>query len=99
MANATPGMETPDTASVKGNGNGTDEEHVGDICILDMGEHSRKRVKRLRKGRGKLMAKVERAIDELQAGGVLSPSAQTVIVIVREETSFTSLFDDDDDDD
>jgi urease accessory protein UreE len=75
------------------------EERLGDICILDMGEHSRKRVRRLRKGKGKLMYKVERAIDELQEGGILSPSAQTVIVIVREEMTFTSIFDDDDDDD
>jgi len=77
----------------------SDDERIGDICVLDLGEHNRRRVKRLRRGKGKLMTKVERAIEELQEGGVLSASAQTVIVIVREEMSFSSIFDDDDDDD
>ncbi len=68
------------------------ENRKGDICVLDMGKHTRKRIRQLRRGKGKLMYKVECAIEDLRKDGVLSPSAQTVIVVVREERSFGGLF-------
>lgn len=71
----------------------------GVVCVVDLGEQSRKRVKRLRRGKGRLMAKVERVIDDLEEEGVLKAGAQTVVVVVREEPSLGGLFDDDDDDD
>lgn len=77
----------------------TTEPARGEMCIIDLGEHSRRRVKRLRKGRGRLMDKVERTLANLEEDGVISASAQTVIVIVREEPTGFSLFGDDDDDD
>jgi urease accessory protein UreE len=99
MVNVTATTEKPAKPAPSEPSEPSDDERIGDICILDMGEHNRRRVKRLRRGKGKLMSKVERAIEELQEGGVLSPSAQTVIVIVREELSLSSIFDNDDDDD
>jgi hypothetical protein len=74
------------------------EAESGIVCVLDLGEHRRKRVKKLRKGGGRLMEKVEDAVASLQEQGVLKPDAQTVVVVVREEWSLRGMLDDDDDD-
>jgi hypothetical protein len=75
----------------------------GITCVIDLGEHSRKRVRKLRRGEGRLMEKVEDAVASLQENGVLSADAQTVVIVVRQELSLAGLFDrdeeDDDDDD
>lgn len=76
-----------------------EEAESGIVCVLDLGEHRRKRVKKLRKGEGRLMEKVEDAVASLQEQGVLKPDAQTVVVVVREEWSLRGMLDDDDDDD
>lgn len=76
-----------------------DDADEGATVIIDLGEHARKKVKRLRKGKGRLMEKVEDAVEQLKAEGVLAANAQTVVVVVREEPSLAGLFSDDDDDD
>jgi hypothetical protein len=53
--------------------------------IIDLGEQSRKRVKLLRKGQGKLLEQVNEAIRQLTASGKLASGAQPVVVVVREE--------------
>jgi hypothetical protein len=53
--------------------------------VIDLGRKNRKQVKRLRKGRGKLLDKVAGVIDGMRATGALQPNAQTVIVVVREK--------------
>ncbi|WP_438022411.1 hypothetical protein [Sorangium sp. So ce233] len=53
--------------------------------IIDLGKKSRKRVKKLRKGRpGGLMSKVQEVIEQLRQAGSVPASAHTVVVIVRE---------------
>ena len=74
-------------------------EAVSEMCVVDLGEHSRKAVKRLRRGEGRLMDKVEDAILSLREEGILGASSQAVVVVVREESRVESLFDDEDDDD
>ena len=59
---------------------------TGIVCVLDLGEHPRKRIKRLRRGEGKLMEKVEDALADLTAQGVIGGQVQTVVVVVREES-------------
>lgn len=71
----------------------------GAICVINMGEQSRKRIRRLRKGTGRLMEKVEDALAELQTQGVLEKNVQTLVVVVKEERTLANLFDEDDDDD
>jgi hypothetical protein len=66
---------------------------AGVVCVLDLGEQKRKRIKRLRRGEGKLMVKVEDAITDLQNQGVLGKQVQTVVVVIREESGVRSLFD------
>lgn len=67
---------------------------AGITCVLDMGEHSKKRIKRLRRGEGTLMGRVEDAISDLHAQGVLSEQMQTVVVVVRQESEGFSIFGD-----
>jgi hypothetical protein len=79
-----------------------DDDEGGIVCVVDLGEHSRRRVRRLRRGEGRLMEKVEDAVASLTSNGVLSGNAQTVVVVVRQEPSLSGMWDsevDDDDDD
>ena len=52
--------------------------------VIDLGKHRRKRVKDLRKGTGRLAEEVNSCLAELRLAGTVSPTAQTVVVIVRE---------------
>jgi len=74
-----------------------DQGKAGITCMLDLGEQKKKRIKKLRKGEGRLMSKVEDAVADLQAQGLLESKVQTVVVVVREGFSLSSVFDSDDD--
>ena len=80
---------------------------ASEYVIMDLGRHKPKQVKQLRKGRGKLLRRVQHAIDELRASGLNQP---IVLVVERKSPETTSMFplptllpfafaDDDDDDD
>lgn len=77
----------------------SEQSEKGIVCVIDLGEHSRRRVRRLRRGEGRLMERVEDAVAALVENGVLSADAQTVVVVVRQEPSLSGLFSDDEDDD
>jgi hypothetical protein len=64
-----------------------DETHPPRAVVLDLGKHKSKRVKDLRKGRGRLLGDIERAVDELRAQGVLGADAQTVVVVVERKAA------------
>ena len=51
--------------------------------VIDMGKKGRKKVKKLRRGRGPLLEDVNDVITELQAEGKLNADAAPVIVVVR----------------
>ncbi len=53
--------------------------------IIDLGKHRRKRIKDLRRGKGRLADEVSGCVEELKAAGTLASSAQTVVVVVREK--------------
>lgn len=63
----------------------TDESVVREPIIVDLGKHKRKRVRRLRKGRGRLAGRVMDALDDLYAEGAVEGEAQPVVVIVRQK--------------
>lgn len=71
----------------------------GIVCVLDLGEHSRRRIRSLRRGEGRLMEKVEDTVAALKEDGVLDAAAQTAVVVVRQEAGLFPDDDDDDDDD
>lgn len=59
--------------------------------VLDLGKHSRKRVRALRKGEGTLFADVNDAVEHLRQGGVVGADAQTVIVVVERRSASLGL--------
>jgi hypothetical protein len=52
--------------------------------VLDMGKKSRKLIRRLRKGRGKLMDRVNGVIQDLKTDGSINASAQPIIIVIRQ---------------
>jgi hypothetical protein len=70
------------------------------LVVVDLEEaQSSHEVKRLRKGRGKLMNRVERIVADLVEAGTVKSTAQPVVIVVREFPAPFWTMDDDDDDD
>jgi hypothetical protein len=53
--------------------------------IVDIGKRKRSDVKKLRRGKGKLVSRVQDTIEDLKSSGELDPSAQTVVIIVEKK--------------
>jgi hypothetical protein len=53
--------------------------------IINLGKHKRKRVRRLRKGRGRLVGDVYDAIDDLRAAGEIGENDRPIVMIVRQK--------------
>lgn len=70
---------------------------ASNVCIIDVGTQSRKRIKKLKRGEGKLMSKIDDIVQDLIDENVVPEGAATVIVIVKQEQSIMGMFDDDDD--
>ena len=82
------------TTETKDQGSGKSPQ----IVIVDFDEAQPSRlVSRLRKGRGKLVNKVEKIVSELVEAGTIKSTAQPVVLVVREYPSGWSFEDDDDD--
>lgn len=62
-----------------------------DTVIVDLGKHRRKRIRRLRKGRGRLFDDVQDTIEDLKSDGSIDADAQTVVVIVRQKSRRSRL--------
>ncbi|MCC6776903.1 MAG: hypothetical protein IT537_09750 [Hyphomicrobiales bacterium] len=72
------------------------------IVIVDLEDpQTSQRVKQLRKGKGKLLTKVERIVSDLVEAGTVKATAQPVVIVVREipASPFSFGMSDDDDDD
>jgi uncharacterized protein DUF6200 len=74
------------------------------LVVVDLGRRqSPKQVKRLRKGRGKLMRHIDEIVEELIQAGTLKANAQPVVIVVREKAPmpwpFPATDDDEEDDD
>lgn len=74
-------------------------ESDSSLVILDIGKRDAKDIKKMREGKGKLLRKVNEAVDQLREVGRIEPSAQIVLVIVRKDMGLFDLSDDDDDND
>ena len=57
----------------------------GGSIVVDLKKQKRGPVRRLRKGRGKLMAEVLELVAAMKAEGKVAHDAQTVIVVVRQK--------------
>ncbi len=58
--------------------------------LIDLGKHSAKKVRRLKRGQGPLMDDVTAAVQELKGAGKVNANAQVVVVVVRPKAE--SLF-------
>jgi hypothetical protein len=65
----------------------TDAGKNRDTLVVDLGSKNRKQIKRLRKGKGKLMDKVNQCLNELKASGTISGSVQPVVLVVKEKAT------------
>ncbi|HMV68490.1 MAG TPA: hypothetical protein PKA64_16695 [Myxococcota bacterium] len=67
---------------------------AGDMVVVDLGKHKRKRIKQLRKGEGSLTDDVREAIEELREAGTIGADAVPVVFVVKEKQSdrFGKLF-------
>jgi Family of unknown function (DUF6200) len=59
--------------------------------IVKLGRQSRKRIKRLSEGRGKLFGEVMETIEELRKSGQISATAQPLIFVVKQDHEFSIL--------
>lgn len=59
--------------------------------LIDLGKKKADDVRKLRKGKGKLLRQVEDAIQQLQSAGTISSTAQPVIVVVTERLQSKGL--------
>ena len=57
-----------------------------ELIVVDLNKRqTKKRIKQLRKGRGKLLGQIGEVISELQEAGTIGADAQPVVVVVREK--------------
>ena len=56
------------------------------IVVLDFGKVSRKKIKRLRRGKGPVLDQIKAAVDEFKEAGSIAPGSEVVVVTVREKS-------------
>ena len=55
------------------------------MVLVDLGKKRRKHIKRLRKGRGRLMRQVDDTVAQLKEEEAIDPNSQVVVVVVKEK--------------
>ena len=65
-----------------------DAEKNEDIVVVNIGKKKRKHVRRLRKGRGRLMSKVQGLVEDMKEDGV---EGGTLVVVAREKRKKNSF--------
>ena len=53
--------------------------------VIDLGKKKRKDIRKLRKGSGRLRNRVATCIQELKANGKIAPTAQPIVIVVKEK--------------
>lgn len=69
----------------------TPEGKDRDTIVVDLGSKTRKQVKKLRKGKGKLMDKVNECISELKSTGTITGTVQPVVIVVKEKAGMPNF--------
>jgi hypothetical protein len=64
----------------------------GGMLLIDLGKKSKKQIKQLRNGTGKLRDEVNQCLRELRAAGTVSETAQPVVMLVRQKPGRLRLF-------
>lgn len=70
----------------------TDDSSTGQTIVLDFGSKSRRKIKRLRKGQGALMDRVNETVAELKHNQSIPASAAVVVVVVKQRNRNRGIF-------
>jgi len=62
------------------------EDSTADLIVLDIGKRDADAIKKLRKGKGKLLRKVSESVEQLRDAGKIKADAQIVLIVVRENS-------------
>ena len=74
----------------------------GSLVVVELARRrSAEQVRRLRKGRGKLVSDIDEVVNELVEAGTIKADTPPVVIVVRESSAslLWSALDDDEDDD
>lgn len=71
------------------NANNGNTDHM---LVLDLGKMSKKKIKRLRRGEGATLTRLDAALEKFKANGTLDPSAQIVVAVVKQKNKRKSFF-------
>jgi hypothetical protein len=72
---------------------GADKSSRSQFLVVDFGKRrSPKQVKRLRKGHGKLIGRIDQIVAELVAAGTVKAGAQPIVIVVRERMDLPTLW-------
>jgi hypothetical protein len=83
-------IETSRKGPDQGTGDDKGDQHA---VVINLGKQRRKSVKRLVRGKGKLLGEVLDAVDELRQAGTISADAPPVVVVVeRKRAKLKSWF-------
>jgi uncharacterized protein DUF6200 len=71
-----------------------DKQAKSQLVVVELtGRRTPKQIKRLRKGRGKLLLDIDEVVRELTDAGTIKAGAPPVVIVVRETTSPSWLLD------
>jgi hypothetical protein len=72
---------------------GSDRASKSQLLVVDLGKRqSPKQVKRLRKGRGKLVGRIDQIVADLVEAGTVKAGAQPIVIVVRERMDFPTFW-------
>ncbi len=57
---------------------------IRDTIVVDLGKKTKKSVKALRKGKGRLMEEVNDVLNELKTAGAITGTVQPIVIVVTE---------------
>ncbi len=60
--------------------------------VADLGSRSKKSIKKLRQGDGRLLEDVHKLVNQLKADHTVADNAQAVIVVVKEKRRGSGMF-------
>ena len=74
-------------------GTASDKTTRSQLLVVDLGKRqSPKQVRRLRKGRGKLVGRIDQIVADLVEAGTVKPGAQPIVIVVREKVDLPTLW-------
>jgi hypothetical protein len=81
-------MVEPSIAIAPNNGSTRPTEaEENNVIVVDVGKKQRRKaIRQLRRGRGRLMAKIKDALDDMKEQGVMPENAQPVVFVVRQRS-------------